>query len=132
MAAPKSELVLSPDHEARLRVFERGGRVILADDAITGALVAAGLIITLPAGSPGFVGASLTTAGRARLDAPASRSANPCSEGHEGSTWILSDARGIPCGRVCDRCEGWKRSKYRPEIFEDASYEADEPIEADQ
>lgn len=62
-AAP---LVLSPDCEGRLEAFDRGGRVILADDAITGALVAAGLIITLPAGVEGFLGASLTTKGLAR------------------------------------------------------------------
>lgn len=54
---------------------------------------------------------------------------NPCADGHEEYTYILTDARGIPCGKVCDRCVDYRKSKYRPEIFEDASYHADEPIE---
>lgn len=43
----------------------------------------------------------------------------------------LVDARGIFCTNVCDKCEDEKRSKYRPEIFEDANYAADEDIEED-
>ena len=53
----------------------------------------------------------------------------PCGSGlarHE-----LNDARGIFCGFVCDKCERAKRAKYRPEIFSNAGYEADEPIEAE-
>jgi hypothetical protein len=41
----------------------------------------------------------------------------------------LKDARGIFCCYVCDVCEDEKRSKYRADIFEDAAYEAEEPIE---
>ncbi len=46
-------------------------------------------------------------------------------------TWTLLDARGIGCGRVCDRCEETVRAQYRPEIFEDGNYECDEPIETE-
>jgi hypothetical protein len=38
------------------------------------------------------------------------------------------DARGIFVARVCDHCHDLKRSKYRPEIFEDSRYAHDEPI----
>lgn len=41
----------------------------------------------------------------------------------------LLDARGIYCGRVCDLCERVKRMEFRPEIFTDSHYHADEPIE---
>jgi hypothetical protein len=41
----------------------------------------------------------------------------------------LKDARGIFCTFVCDRCEARKRAGYRADIFEDAAYWADEPIE---
>lgn len=51
----------------------------------------------------------------------------PCGSGKE--SWWLNDARGIPCGRVCDDCEDRVRAKYRPEIFSDSGYHADEPIE---
>ncbi len=43
----------------------------------------------------------------------------------------LVDARGIFCTYVCDRCEHAKRAMYRPEIFTDSHYWADEPIEED-
>jgi hypothetical protein len=43
----------------------------------------------------------------------------------------LVDARGIFCCYVCDSCEKDRRATFRPEIFEDAGYEADEPIEDD-
>lgn len=42
----------------------------------------------------------------------------------------LLDARGIYCGKVCDKCEADKMSEFRPEIFAGA-YEADEDIEPD-
>lgn len=48
------------------------------------------------------------------------------------STWIIYDARGIPCGRVCHLCEEKVRAKYRPEIFSNPNYEADEQIEPDE
>lgn len=41
----------------------------------------------------------------------------------------LKDARGIFCTFVCDRCEARKRGEFRAEIFTDASYAHDEPIE---
>ena len=53
----------------------------------------------------------------------------PCGSGKEA--FPLNDARGISCGLVCDDCEDEKRAKYRPEIFEDSNYWADEPIEAE-
>jgi hypothetical protein len=41
----------------------------------------------------------------------------------------LRDARGIFCTFFCDVCEEKKRAKYRPEIFTDSNYYADEPID---
>lgn len=68
------------------------------------------------------------------------RGPNPCAQGHlnedrtqslryQGGIWQLFDNRNISCGYVCDRCEGWKKAGYRPEIFTDSQYHADEPIE---
>jgi len=46
--------------------------------------------------------------------------------------WVaLYDARGIYVARVCDACEEEVKSHYRPEIFSNSAYEADEPIEED-
>jgi len=44
----------------------------------------------------------------------------------------LYDARGIFCCYVCDGCEAEKRRKYRPDIFTDSNYWADEPIEENE
>lgn len=55
----------------------------------------------------------------------------PCPCGSGKPSWRMNDARGIPCGRVCDDCEEAKKAKYRPEIFSDSHYVADEPIEAE-
>lgn len=55
----------------------------------------------------------------------------PCPCGSGQPRRELRDARGIFCAFVCARCEADKRARYRPEIFEDAAYEADEPIEED-
>jgi hypothetical protein len=41
----------------------------------------------------------------------------------------LVDARGIFCTFACDRCEPAKRREFRPEVFDDPRYDADEPIE---
>jgi hypothetical protein len=41
----------------------------------------------------------------------------------------LIDARGIYCCRVCEDCEAEKKARYRPEIFTDSNYYADEPID---
>ena len=46
------------------------------------------------------------------------------------SDW-MHDARGIPVSRVCDKCRDEKMSRYRPDIFTDPNYAADEPIDDD-
>jgi len=38
----------------------------------------------------------------------------------------LTDARGIFCAYVCDKCEAKKRGGYRAEIFNNGRYEADD------
>ena len=43
----------------------------------------------------------------------------------------LYDARGIFVAYVCDDCEARVKARYRPEIFDDSNYEADEPIDED-
>lgn len=43
----------------------------------------------------------------------------------------LFDARGIYVATVCDECEETKRAQFRPEIFGDADYWHDEPIDVD-
>ena len=43
----------------------------------------------------------------------------------------LTDARGIFCAIVCDDCEAKKRARYRPDVFNNGSYWADEPIDDD-
>lgn len=50
-----------------------------------------------------------------------------CGSGHP--RYILYDARGIPCGYVCTVCEAKAKAHYRPEIFTDADYWTDEPID---
>jgi len=50
---------------------------------------------------------------------------------HDNTRRPLYDARGVFCTYVCDRCEAEKRREFRPEIFSDPGYEADEPIEED-
>ena len=52
-----------------------------------------------------------------------------CNCGSGLERFELSDARGIFCGFVCDKCEAKTRAKYRPEIFSNGNYYADEPIE---
>ena len=41
----------------------------------------------------------------------------------------LTDARGIFIAFVCDKCKKKVEARYRPEIFTDNNYEAEEPIE---
>ena len=41
----------------------------------------------------------------------------------------LYDARGIFVAYVCDKCEKRVKAKYRPEIFTNANYYADEAID---
>jgi len=44
----------------------------------------------------------------------------------------LRDARGISCGLVCEGCAETRIKRYRPEIFADAGYLHDEPLEEDR
>lgn len=53
----------------------------------------------------------------------------PCPCGSGLSRHELRDARGIFCAFVCAKCEASKRARYRPEIFTNADYHADEPID---
>lgn len=54
-----------------------------------------------------------------------------CSCGSKEPRYELVDARGIFCAYVCTQCEEAVKAKYRPDIFEDGDYWADEPIEED-
>lgn len=58
-------------------------------------------------------------------------SAKPCRCGSGHDRHPLYDARGIFCAFVCSKCEASVRAKYRPEIFTDGQYQADEAIEAE-
>jgi hypothetical protein len=53
----------------------------------------------------------------------------PCGSGQYPEK--LYDARGLFVSYICKECEVSVRAKYRPEIFEDSSYECDEPIDED-
>lgn len=55
-----------------------------------------------------------------------------CFCGSGKPRYELVDARGIFCCYVCEDCEAEKKSKYRPDIFEDANYWADEPIDEEE
>lgn len=55
----------------------------------------------------------------------------PCPCGSGQARRELVDARGIFCTFVCDACEARKRQGFRPDIFSNPSYDADEPIEED-
>lgn len=52
-----------------------------------------------------------------------------CSCGSGKEPYPLEDARGIFCQDVCEDCEEKVKSQYRPEIFTDSNYYADEPID---
>lgn len=52
-----------------------------------------------------------------------------CSCGSGEHPYDLLDARGIYCGKVCSKCEPVRRAEFRPDIFTDANYWADEAIE---
>jgi hypothetical protein len=57
----------------------------------------------------------------------------PCPCGSSERSYILSDARGIPCGRVCNACVVKVKAKYRPEIFADSRYDTmGEHVEEDE
>jgi len=53
----------------------------------------------------------------------------PCNCGSGEERYMISDARGIPCGYCCSECEEKLRSTFRPEIFSDSQYDCDEAIE---
>ena len=53
-----------------------------------------------------------------------------CGSGLE--RYALEDARGIFCTYVCEKCEGEKQRTYRPEIFTNPQYWADEQIEPEE
>ena len=55
----------------------------------------------------------------------------PCGKVDDAYSWWEYDARGIPLCRVCDHCVEEKLSHYRPEVLNNSSYHADEPIEED-
>lgn len=50
---------------------------------------------------------------------------------HNEERYMLYDARGIPCGYVCDVCEDEVAKKYRVDVMTDSNYAADEAIEED-
>jgi len=52
-----------------------------------------------------------------------------CGSGHFPTA--LHDARGIFVAYVCNACEAAKTARYRPEIFTDPNYAADEDIDGD-
>ncbi len=56
-------------------------------------------------------------------------SERPCNCGSGLPSSWLHDARGIPVSRVCDSCVDKVKAKYRPDVFTDSAYWADEPIE---
>ena len=56
----------------------------------------------------------------------------PCKCGSGNDRQPLYDARGIFCTYVCSSCIASVKAKYRPEIFSDAQYEADEEIEPEE
>lgn len=51
--------------------------------------------------------------------------------GHTAPKYALKDARGIHVAMVCDDCVEATRARYRADIFTDANYWADEPIDAE-
>lgn len=53
-----------------------------------------------------------------------------CGSGEE-ARWV-NDARGIPVVKACDACRDEKIKGYRPEIFDNPNYEADENIEPEE
>ena len=52
-----------------------------------------------------------------------------CAWTQPGTRFPMYDARGIFLTYACDNCEVEKRLRYRPDVFTDPNYEADEPID---
>lgn len=42
---------------------------------------------------------------------------DPCMFEHKYSKWAIYDGNGIFCTYVCDACEEFRSSKFRPEIL---------------
>ena len=55
-----------------------------------------------------------------------------CSCGSGLARDAIHDARGIFVAYACDGCREERLGRYRPEIFEDPNYAADEPIEPEE
>lgn len=55
-----------------------------------------------------------------------------CTCGSGQDRRALYDARRIFAAYICDVCEREKRRRFRAEIFTDAGYDADEPIDGDE
>jgi len=53
----------------------------------------------------------------------------PCGSGYPAL--LERDARGIPLGFMCDKCEAEKKSHYRPDVLTDPGYWHDEPLDED-
>ena len=64
-----------------------------------------------------------------RLERERKRRECPCGSGKE--SWWEYDARGIALCRVCETCRKAKLARYRPDVFTNPQYWADEPIEGD-
>ena len=58
--------------------------------------------------------------------APLSWAEGGCSCGSGKPREPLHDARGIFAGYVCDECRAEKMRGFRPEVFRDSQYEADD------
>ena len=55
------------------------------------------------------------------------RRACPCGSGLFPT--LAHDARLIPLGYVCNRCEAAKMAQYRPEVLTDPFYDHEEPLD---
>jgi hypothetical protein len=47
-----------------------------------------------------------------------------CPCGSKEWPWIAYDARNIPLGYMCDKCEKRKLAAFRPEVLTDPNYDA--------
>lgn len=55
----------------------------------------------------------------------------PCPCGSGLPSYVESDARGIPLGRMCNGCREKKLKEFRPEVLTNPNYSHDEPIDED-
>ena len=73
-----------------------------------------------------------STVADAQIDPPATIKMEidmECRCGSGEPRRALYDARGIFCTYVCDRCETERRKEFRSEVFADANYSHEEPID---